>query len=306
MVDITEVAENIYMIDNQLFSVPKFGSVYLVNEDKKALIDIGPTTSVNVILSGIRSIGVSPEDINYIIVTHIHLDHAGGVGVIIKEMPGAQVLVHPRGARHLANPARLIESVKSVQGAEIMSRYGEVLPVSEGRIKSASDGDVLKLSDGQSLHFIDAPGHAPHELCIYEDRNRGIFTGEAVGIYIAGDSFSLPSTPPPSFDAEQCVAALERMRRLNPDRLYFAHFGATEKVEEVFQLAIDKLKGWDDMAKGTAKDNDFAQLQKKLVAQGLADVESVRQKPALYKELSEVIVPQNAAGYIKYYREKMN
>ena len=167
MVDINKVAENIYMIDAQLFSIPRWGSVYLIDEEKKALIDTGPTTSVKAVLDGIRSAGVKPEDIDYLIATHIHLDHAGGTGVIIKDMPKAQVIVHHRGARHLVNPAKLIRSVMATQGEEVMLKYGEVVPIEEERVKPVYDGDMLKLSDRQLLRFIDAPGHAPHELCIY-------------------------------------------------------------------------------------------------------------------------------------------
>jgi len=110
MVDIDEVAEKIYLIDDQLYSIPKFGSVYLLNEEKKALIDCGPTTSVNTVLAGVKKVGVKPEDITYIIVTHIHLDHAGGAGVLLRNMPQAQVVVHYKGAQHLINPVNLVNS----------------------------------------------------------------------------------------------------------------------------------------------------------------------------------------------------
>ena len=161
MVDIKEVAENIYLIDDQLYSNPEWGSVYLINEEKKALVDTGPATSVSVVLDGIKRAGVRSEDIDYIIVTHIHLDHAGGTGVIIKGMPHAQVLVHHKGARHLVNPAKLISSAIEVQGEETMVKHGEVVPIEAERVKLVYEGDVLKLSDEQVLRFIDAPGHAP-------------------------------------------------------------------------------------------------------------------------------------------------
>ncbi|GAH08832.1 unnamed protein product, partial [marine sediment metagenome] len=175
MVEVSKVAENIYMIDDQLYSIPKYGSVYLINEEKKALIDSGPTTSANSVLNGIKAIGVRPEDIDYIIVTHIHLDHAGGVGVLLRYMPQAQVVVHYKGARHLVNPAKLISSMIADQGEEVMIRYGEVVPIESSRVQAIYDGDTIKLSDRQVLKFVDAPGHASHELCIYESRNNGIY-----------------------------------------------------------------------------------------------------------------------------------
>ncbi|GAI19640.1 unnamed protein product, partial [marine sediment metagenome] len=119
--EVSKVSENIYMIDDQLYSIPKYGSVYLINEDKKALIDSGPTTSANSVLDGIKAVGVRPEDIDYIIVTHIHLDHSGGVGVLLRDMPQAQVFVHYKGARHLVNPAKLISSMIADQEVDVVT-----------------------------------------------------------------------------------------------------------------------------------------------------------------------------------------
>ncbi len=202
MVDVSEVAENIYLIDDQLYSIPKWGSIYLINEEGKALIDAGPATSVHAVLDGIKKLGFKPEDIDYLIVTHIHLDHAGGAGVLLKDMPQAQVVVHHRGVKHLVNPAKLIGSVIELLGEEAMIRDGEVVTIAEDRVKPVHRGDVLRLSQGQVLEFIDAPGHAPHELCIYEKRNKGIFVGDAAGISILKRGFLFPETPPPSFDLD--------------------------------------------------------------------------------------------------------
>lgn len=122
------------MIDNRLFSIPGWGSVYVINEEKKALIECRSTTSVRVVLDGIREIGINPEDISYIIVTHIHLDHTGGVGVLARHMPQAQVAVHHKGARHLIDPNRLIAGTVEAQGNEVMATYGEVLPLEVHRV----------------------------------------------------------------------------------------------------------------------------------------------------------------------------
>ena len=177
MVDVSRVAEDIYMIDEVLYSIPKMGSVYLIDEGKKVLIDAGPTTSAHIILDGIKEAGVRPEDIDYLIVTHIHLDHAGGAGFLLKYMPKARVIVHPRGAKHLVNPEKLVRSVIEHQGEEAMARDGEVVPIEEHRVQSAYGGDVIELSDKQALTFIYAPGHVPHEICLYESRNGGLFVG---------------------------------------------------------------------------------------------------------------------------------
>jgi len=304
MVDIKEVAENIYLIDNQLYSIPEWGSVYLIKEEKKALIDTGPTTSVSAVLEGIKKVGVSPEDIDYLIVTHIHLDHAGGVGVLIRDMPRAQVVVHHKGARHLVNPKKLVDSVREAQGEAIMRLLGEVVPVETEQIMPVSGEDVIKLSEQQVLQFIDAPGHASHELCIYESRNQGLFSGDAVGISVAKNEILLPVTPPPSFDLDLYLDTLERLMALKATVLYFAHFGVVAKVQENLQLAKDKLQFWDKIVSKAIKEDGFDQAAEKFRAQLSLELEPVKKIESLYKYLTEGLVPLNVAGYLKYYQEK--
>ena len=302
MVDIKEVAENIYMIDDQLYSIPELGSVYLINEERKALIDTGPATSVSVVLDGIKRAGVRSEDIDYVIVTHIHLDHAGGAGVIIKDMPHAQVLVHHRGAKHLVRPMKLISSVIEVQGEETMVKHGEVLPIEAERVKPVYEGDVLKLSEKQVLRFIDAPGHAQHELCIYESRNGGLFTGDAAGISVNG--ILLLDTPPPNFDLELYISTLERLIKLEATRIYFGHFGMSNKIQENLRLAIDKVQVWYDMITEAVKEDGFEAAAERVMAQVCAELEPIKKMESLYEFLTKIYLPKSIAGYLKYYQEK--
>jgi len=303
MVDIKEIAENIDMIDQQIYSIPEWGSVYLINEEKKALIDTGPTTSANRVLDGIRGAGVSPEEIDYVIVTHIHLDHAGGAGVLIKHMPQAQVMVHHRGAKHMVDPARLVSSMLAAQGEEAMVRYGEMVPIVTDRVKPVYEGDVLRLSGKQLLRFIDAPGHAPHELCIHESRNQGVFTGDAAGL-LAADEVLLPVTAPPSFNTELYIDTLERLMALEPAAIYFAHFGVSNTAQESLKSVRDKLLVWDDMVAAAIKEDKFDGVMEKIKDQTCAELEPVRKMESLYKYLTRFFVPLNIAGYSKYYQEK--
>ena len=304
MVDIKEVAENIFMIDDQLYSIPSWGSVYLINEERKALIDTGPTTSVGVVLDGVKRVGVKPRDIDYIIVTHIHLDHAGGAGVLIKEMPRAQVLVHHKGARHLVNPTKLISSVIEVQGEGAMVKHGEVVPIEADRIKPVYDGDGLKLDERQVLRFIDAPGHAPHQLCIYESRNNGLFAGDAVGMSVVENEFLLPDTPPPNFDAELCISTLERLMKLKATVIYFAHFGVSDKVQENLRLAMERLQVWDDIVTEAVREDGLKAAVERMMAQVCAELEPIMEMESLYKYITEVTIPLSIAGYLKYYQKK--
>ena len=302
MVEVSRVAENIYMIDNQLCSIPKCGSVYLINEDKKVLIDSGPTTSASSVLDGVRAVGVRPEDIDYVVVTHIHLDHAGGVGVLLRDMPRARVVVHHKGAKHLVNPSKLVSSTIASQGREIMIKCGEVVPIEPGRVQAVYDGDTIKLSDGQVLKFADAPGHASHELCIYESRNNGIFVGDAAGVFLPEDEVLVPA---PNDDPEICVNTLRKLMELNTTTVYFSHFGTTNKVQQILQLAIDKLQVWDEIVDKAIKDNMFESAGERIVAQTCARLEPVRKMKLLYTHLVNYLVPLSASFHIKYYQRKV-
>ena len=303
MVDVKEIAEKIYLIDDQLYSIPKWGSVYLIDEVKKALIDTGPTTSANTVLEGLKQVGVRPEDMDYLIVTHVHLDHAGGAGFLLKGMPQAQVVVHHKGAKYLVNPEKLVGSVMATQGEEAMAKLGEVVPLESEQIKPVNENDELRLSENQVLKFIDAPGHAPHELCIYESRNNGLFSGDAIGISVAENKVLLPLTPPPSFDLALYLDTLERLMVLQVKIIYFAHFGASNKARGNLQQARDRLQVWAEIG-AKAAETGFDSAVKKLKTQMYTELEPVRKMESLYKYLTEELVPMNVAGYLKYYQGK--
>lgn len=310
MVYTEEVAENVYLIDDNLYSLPRWGSVYLLKEDKKALIDSGPATSAGTVIEGVRKLGVSLEDIDYIILTHIHLDHAGGAGSLASEMTKAQVLVHHRGARHMVNPERLLKGVVEAQGQDTLVRCGKVVPIDQERVKSIYGDDVLELDQGQMLKFINAPGHAPHELCIHESRNNGVFTGDALGLRVGpDDGVLLPVTAPPNFDLEQYIGTVEKLMDLNASLLYFAHFGKSEKVRETMQLCIRKLRSWDGMVAETVAKEGLDAAAKKITAREIAELEPLK-KDSSYQRLYEYLVGTrasvsvSAAGFMKYYRDK--
>lgn len=303
MVDVTGIAENIYMIDNQLFSIPQWGSVYLINEDKKVLVDTGPTTSRAAVLDGIKQAGLKPEDIDYIVVTHIHLDHCGGVGVLLRDMPKAKVAVHHRGAKHLLNPERLVGAMMKAQHEETLARFGEVAPVDESRLIIIYGGEVLRLGKKQALEFMDAPGHAPHELCIYERRNNGVFAGDAAGVYVPAKKIVLPSTAPP-FDLELTIDTIEKLIKLNPSYLYYAHFGSATKAIDNLKLVKEKLNAWENIVQDSLKSGKFNIVEEQLRAQRLAEVEPVKPIKPLYEHLSTVGVSVSVSGFLKYFQDK--
>jgi glyoxylase-like metal-dependent hydrolase (beta-lactamase superfamily II) len=306
MVDVSEVAKNIYLIDDQLFSIPKFGSVYLINEEKKALIDTGPATSVNVVLDGIEKAGVNPADIDYLVVTHIHLDHSGGVGGLLESMPKVRILVHSRGAKHLIDPKGLVSSVLEVEGKEAFAKYGQVLPVAMQRIQAMHDGDTVSLGERQVLKFMDAAGHATHALCIHESRNNGVFVGDALGILIFAGEVLLPFHPPPSFNLELAFNTIDRIRELNASILYFTHFGMTEKVAQTLQLTREKLEDLDIMLVRVIGSTGYESAAEQMISYICSELELVGTTDSLlYEYVTKNLIPLWATGHINYYKKSL-
>jgi glyoxylase-like metal-dependent hydrolase (beta-lactamase superfamily II) len=305
VVNVREVAQNVYSIDDELYRIPRSGSVYFLAEGKKALIDSGPSTSSAVVLEGIRQIGFDPEEIDYLIITHIHLDHAGGAGTLLKAMPRARVAVHPRAVKHLFTPNRLISSVREVQGPEALVRNGEVLPVEGQMLIPAFDGDTIDLGQGQVLTILDAPGHAPHEICILESRNNGVFVGDAVGHHIQGTDIMVPVTPPPGFDLELYLLTLERLKKLQASRIYFAHTDTSEQVKKWLDSAARELKARDRIIAQAAAQNELESAAERVMAHASNGLDWVkREMRPVYDYWTVVDIPMSAAEHVRYYRKK--
>lgn len=233
VVSLAELGDNIYQIDVH-DQEPERTSCYLIAAEQVALIETGATPGAGYIKKALKKLDILPEKVDYIIVTHIHLDHAGGAGVMAEELPRARLYVHPRGARHLIDPTRLIAATKSIYGQKYDQLFGRVLPVPQERIHTPADGETLDLGGGRVLRFHYALGHAGHHFIIHDPTSRGIFSGDALGVrfkalsHLMGFNFTMPSTPPPEFDPHQMVETLDQAARLKPVYIYFAHFGRAE------------------------------------------------------------------------------
>ena len=303
MSEIREVAENVYLIDAEQDFIPNLTAAYFVNEDRKALIDAGPPNSATHILQGIKRLGVDPKEVSYIVVTHIHLDHAGGAGILVKEIPYAKVLVHPKGAKHLIDPSKLMAGNIQVMGQEVLVRYGSMVPIEPERVEAVDDSAVIELSSQQTLKVVNTPGHANHHLCIYEERNKGLFTGDAIGMYFAEAEFLFPETLPHDFDLRLALESIEKARQLPLEILYFAHFGTSRTPDKMLQMARDSLKFWSDLVYQARNDDPMSICEKVkeiIFALRPDEPEVVQQDRALYA--IEKLLPVGVAGYLDYFR----
>ncbi|WP_445304380.1 MBL fold metallo-hydrolase [Nitrosovibrio sp. Nv4] len=202
----------------------------IVEGGKAALVDTGTSSSVAGVMEALRRKNLAPDDMTYVFVTHIHLDHAGGAGEFMHHFPNAKLVVHPRGARHMADPARLIASAMTVYGeAEFKRIYGAIRPVDANRIIEAPDGFSLDFN-GRPLLFLDTPGHARHHYCIFDQQYRSFFTGDTFGISyrefdVDGMEFVFPTTTPVQFDPVALHASLDRLMSYNPSYAFLTHYG---------------------------------------------------------------------------------
>ncbi|OIJ15792.1 MBL fold metallo-hydrolase [Anaerobacillus arseniciselenatis] len=239
-----DLGNRIHLIDGFDLGIPSRTGTYVINEDELTLVETGPSMSVPYILNGLKQLNIDPADIKYIIVTHIHLDHAGGAGLLLKDCPNAKVVVHPKGARHLADPSRLIQGAKAVYRDDFERLFEPILPIPEEKLIIKEDGDTLYLSENCQLTFHHTRGHADHHFSIYDPVSNGIFTGDTVGVrydQIKEFEFYLPSTSPNQFRPDEMIASLEKIvNELKVDTIYFGHFGPSNQPMEVYK----QIKYW--------------------------------------------------------------
>ncbi len=218
---LTEVHPGVWLLDTDQFGVPGQGGIYLLPGRPAALVEAGTSLAQGRILAALEALGVRREEVEWIFLTHIHLDHGGGAGALLKELPRAKAVVHGRGARHLADPSRLVASVREAV-RDRFPLYGEAIPIPEERIHIAGDGEAFP-AGGDTIRAVETPGHAPHHLCYFLEGEGLLFTGDAAGLYLGG--VLVPTTVPPSFDLELSLRTLDRMEALGPRLLLYTHFG---------------------------------------------------------------------------------
>ncbi|ARI79044.1 MBL fold metallo-hydrolase [Halobacillus mangrovi] len=265
-----KLTHNMHLIDGFDLGFEGRTGTYVLQSEKLTLVETGPSPSVPRVLQGLKELSLRPEDVEYIILTHIHLDHAGGAGLLMKECPNAKVIVHEKGKRHLADPSRLIKGAKAVYGEKFNELFDPILPIPEENLIVKHEGDTLEIGSNRILTFYDTPGHAKHHLGIYDSFSNGIFTGDTAGIrYHQTENhqltFYLPTTSPNQFDPDAMLQSIDRFRRLNPDRLYFGHFGESNQPKEAF----DQVSLWipvfvEEARQAVEQDEGLEGIEKRL------------------------------------------
>ena len=244
---IEALAHDVYAIDTG-FVRPRFDASHLIVErGRAAFIDTGTNFAVPRLLQALDSLGLACDAVDFVIATHVHLDHAGGAGALLQHLPQARLVVHKLGSRHLVDPSRLMASARAVYGDEDVARsYGEVVGVAPERVLETHDAMVLDLA-GRTLQFIDTPGHARHHHCIWDEHSRGMFSGDAFGVAYPEltserGRWLIPATPPTQFDPDAMRSSVQRILGFQPERVYLTHYGEVTPVAPLGATFLARLE----------------------------------------------------------------
>jgi glyoxylase-like metal-dependent hydrolase (beta-lactamase superfamily II) len=241
---------------------PGHAAAHLIIDDgRAAFVDVGTNSSVPYLLGALDELGIAREAVDYLLLTHVHLDHAGGAGALMQELPHARALLHPRGAAHMIDPTKLIAGAQAVYGAERFGRmYGQLVPIPAARVRVVEDGERVTLGS-RTLELIHAPGHAQHHYVVVDRAHASIFSGDTFGIsYRALDTengaFITPSTVPTQFDPEQHIASIDRMLAYRPESVYLMHFSRVTDVPRLGVSLKEQIAELARIARAHARDPD--------------------------------------------------
>ena len=250
----TRIGEGVVEIDTLLGGWEKVTAGYLIEGPDPVLVETGSQTSVPALLDALERLGVGADDLAGVAVTHIHLDHAGGVGDVAKAFPNATVYVHEKGARHLADPTRLVDSASRVYGRLLDDLYGRLEPTPASRLHVLTDGEEVAVSPSRVLTTVDSPGHAKHHLALHDSQSGILFVGDAVGVRLPEAGLLRPSTPPPDFDLGQAVTSMRKFAARSPAGIALAHYGLVPDHESILEEAEDTLQRWAAVAERAWRD----------------------------------------------------
>lgn len=295
------VAEGITQIDTLLGGWEGVTAAYVVAGDSPALVETGSLTSAGAVRAALDGMGLGPADLAWIVLTHVHLDHCGGTGTLAEHFPNARVVVHPRGARHLAQPERLVNGSAAVYG-DFFPVIGGLEPTAEARIVTAADGHRVCISPGRDLVMLHAPGHARHHAIVVDEATGTVMAGDALGIRLPGGGL-YPAVPPPEFNLDDAIATLRRIADLDAERLLLGHFGDPGDPAEALETAERQQSQAAEAARLAWIDAGTIEAVDRAVRRALPPEREVGEGPALDRLGELGWIENNTAGLAKWAAE---
>ena len=310
--NVSNIADGISVIDSGYFS-KDFAAIYILRQGNEvAIIETGNKYSATNVQKALEMDGLSFSDVSYIIPTHVHLDHAGGAGELMNRCQNAQLIVHPRGARHMIDPSKLIAGAIAVYGeANYKKLYGEIMPIDSSRVIEADDNFILDF-EGRELKFIDTPGHARHHFCIWDEMTGSMFTGDTFGVsyreFDKGDEvYIFPSTSPVQFDPEALIKSIEKLITYRPKRVCLTHFSAIDPTNKVVDQLIDGIHFVSSLAKEYASHREAEEIiQDEMMSYFLKGVKKIGNDDLEFcRDRLKLDVEINTQGLI-YWQQKIS
>lgn len=287
------VADGIYRLEGRVSGVNAVFAVYFIKDGDGAIVEPGPAVLVPDIQEATKELGIlSPQ---YIIPTHIHLDHAGGLGRLAEVFPETEIVVNRQGAKHIIEPSRLIKSTRMAFGDDFESIFGPILPVPASRLKVVSDGERLTVG-GRELLIVHTPGHAAHHIAIFDTKTKGLFCGEALGLIYGPGYPPLPAVAPPSFDLELYLNDMESLKALKPELLFYSHGTVAREPEGLITAVVENTRLVGDFIRRDLKAGESEQA----IISRVGDYLRERFKATL----DEYELMSNVKGYIHYFKKK--
>ena len=252
-----EISDGVFLIDTLAGGTPGLVAGYLIKGERSVLVDPGYPSSADSVLSELKSLDGTGPNVDYLIPTHVHLDHAGAIGRLSEAMPKARVLVNEHGLKHLIDPSKVVATATSLFGEKAMAVYGTPRPLPRERLEAVEEQYELDLGAGKELRIFYTPGHAWHHLSALLENERLLITGDAVGVRYLGFNFPIPATPPPGFDEEHYVKTLTEFMNMDPAALLLPHFGSvSQHIRAFLETNIETIRRWTSMAAETVKAED--------------------------------------------------
>ena len=295
---------NPIVIDTKMHGGDGITAAFLLRAEQTALIETGPKSSYPVVRAALHDLGV--DHLDWIIVTHIHLDHAGAAGTLAHDFPDAKVAVHTVGAPHLVSPAKLWASAGRIYGDQMDRLWGGIDPIPEERILTLDDGDEIDLGD-RRLVAVNTPGHARHHHSFLDDSTGIAFCGDALGVRLPDVGVVRPATPPPEFHLEDTVKSIERLRGISPSALWLTHFGAADigpdplDVDAACDAAIASLRKWEEWIRSArTKSTDLDEVTAQVRTSARSDMESAVAPEDAERMEQTTSYRMNVSGYMRY------